>query len=169
MGLPSLSSLLCAVQWLLDEWEERGRMEDSEAPSDNTVSSVTLTTTVRASNVLIMNLARKLAEACSLFLALVLCCSGILPRSLTVDLRERKYNMQISTALCLKPWVMFPGKAIRQSRGNSQPCKRNVQRLWTTHLPKAKPSKTILDILCFEIMEDSTTRKRCNTLIQTKS
>lgn len=69
MGLPSLSSLLGAVQWLLDEWEERGRMEDSEAASDNTVSSVTLTTAACTSNVLIMNLARKLAEACSLFLA----------------------------------------------------------------------------------------------------
>lgn len=68
-------------------------MEDSEAPSDNTVSSVTLTTTVRASNVLIMNLARKLAEACSLFLALVLCCSGILPQSLTVDLNYERENI----------------------------------------------------------------------------
>lgn len=69
MGLPSLSSLLGAVQWLLDEWKERGRMEDSEAPSDNTVSSVTLTTAACTSSVLIMNFARKLAEACSLCLA----------------------------------------------------------------------------------------------------
>lgn len=99
VALP-LSSLPRAVQRLLDEWEERGRMEDSVVQSDNMVSSVTLTTTVRASNVLIMNLARKLGEACSLFLALVLCCSGVLLWSFTVDLNDtrRKYNMQISSS-----------------------------------------------------------------------
>lgn len=74
-------------------------MENSEAQSDNTVSSVTLTTTVCASNVLIMNLARKLGEACSVFLALVLCCSGVLLPSLTADTDDatRKHNMQISS------------------------------------------------------------------------
>lgn len=54
-GYPPHSSLLRAVQWLLDEWEERGRMEGAEAPSDNAVSSVTLTTAASTSNVLIMN------------------------------------------------------------------------------------------------------------------
>lgn len=62
MGLPSPSSLLGAVQWLLDEWEERGRMEDAEAPSDNAVSSVTLTTTACTSNVLIMNFCQEISR-----------------------------------------------------------------------------------------------------------
>lgn len=69
----------CPVQFngcLMNE-RIQGGWRIQRAQSDNMVSSVTLTTTVRASNVLIMNLARKLGEACSLFLALVLCCSGV--------------------------------------------------------------------------------------------
>lgn len=62
MGLPSLFPPCLELP---DEWKERGRMEDSEAASDNTVSSVTLTTAACTSNVLIMNFARKLAEACA--------------------------------------------------------------------------------------------------------
>lgn len=68
MGCPPRSQL-GAVQWLLDEWEERERMEDAVAPSDNAVSSVTLTTAASKSNMLIINFCIKLAEACSLFLA----------------------------------------------------------------------------------------------------
>lgn len=75
-------------------------MEGAEAPSDNAVSSVTLTTAASTSNVLIMNFfARKLAEACSPFLArpvqLWVFC---LHHSLLTPTTRVKYNMQISTA-----------------------------------------------------------------------
>lgn len=67
-------------QWLLDEWEERGRTEVAEAPSDNVVSSVTLTTTACTSKrVNYEFLPGKLADACSLFLAQAFCLHHSLP------------------------------------------------------------------------------------------
>lgn len=69
--MPSLSSLLGAAQWLPDEWEERGRMEDAEAQSDNAVSSVTLTTAACTSNMLIMNFCQEISRGLFPVLALM--------------------------------------------------------------------------------------------------
>lgn len=112
-GSPSpFSSLLRSVQWQLDEWEETGRMERAAVPSDNAVSSVTLTTAASVSNMLIMNFwLRKLAKV--LFPVL---CPAFLAQDFIylfarcwLQQQERRYNMQISTALCLKHWLIFLG------------------------------------------------------------
>lgn len=62
MGRPRPFSVLRAVQWLLDEWEEGVRIEVAVVPSDNAVSSVTLTTAASKSNMLIIHFLHQISR-----------------------------------------------------------------------------------------------------------